>query len=91
MSGPSPETTQDRTHDTHPILKSLTLPGIELGLPGWKAGTLLTPPQQHVFSLPVLLISYSFLHNRDDIRLVSNSLVSFVLKLLYIIKIHVEN
>ena len=48
MSGPPPKTTQDRTqtNDIHPIpgqkLKFLTPPGIEPGLPGWKAGTL--PP-----------------------------------------------
>ena len=44
MSGPPPETIQDRTQtkDTHPIpgekLKFLTQPGIEPGPLGWKAG-----------------------------------------------------
>ena len=46
MPGPPPKTTQ--TKDTHPIpghkLKFLTPPGIEPGLPGWKAGTLPTMP-----------------------------------------------
>ena len=51
MSGPPPETTQDRTHtkDTHPIpgekLKFLTPPGIEPGPPGCKAGTLPATPR----------------------------------------------
>ena len=51
MSWPSPETTQNRTQtkDTHPIpgkkLKFLIPPGIEPGPPGWKAGTLPTPPR----------------------------------------------
>ena len=44
MSGPPPETTQERnTKDTHPIpgqkLKFLNPPEIEPGPPGWKAGT----------------------------------------------------
>ena len=52
MSGPPPETIQDRTQrkDTHPIsrqkLKFLTPPGIEPGPTGWKAGTLPTTPRR---------------------------------------------
>ena len=44
MSGPPPKTAQDRTQtkNTYPIpgqkLKFPTPPGIETGLPGWKAG-----------------------------------------------------
>ena len=50
MSGPLPETTQDRIHtkDIHSIseqkLKFLTPLGIEPGPPGSKAGALLTTP-----------------------------------------------
>ena len=52
MSGPPPETTQDRTltKDTHAIsrhkLKLLTPPGIEPGPPGRKAGNVPTTPRR---------------------------------------------
>ena len=63
MSGPPPKTTQGRTQtkDTHRIpgqkLKFLTPPGIEPGLPGWKAGTLPTTPLRRI-STRVIKIYY---------------------------------
>ena len=46
------DNTGQNTKNTHPItgqkLKFLTPPGIEPGLPGWKAGTLPTTPRRRI-------------------------------------------
>ena len=46
------DNTGQNTKDTHPIpgrkLKFLTPPGIELGPPGWKVGTLPTTPRRGI-------------------------------------------
>ena len=58
------EITQDRTQtkDTCTIpgekLKFLTPPGIELGPPGWKAGTLPSTPRLRISRFPLLQISF---------------------------------
>ena len=68
MSGPPPETTQDRTQtkDTHPMLgqklKFLIPPGIEPGPPGWKAGTLPTTPRRRMKSSSFFLLPFFLLH-----------------------------
>ena len=57
MSGPPPETTQNRiqTNNTHPVpgqkLKFLTPPEIEPGPPGWKAGTLPTTSRRRTLQV----------------------------------------
>ena len=57
ISGPPPETTQDRTQikDTHPVpgykLKFLTPPGIKPGPPSSKAGILPTTPRRRTFNI----------------------------------------
>ena len=71
MSGPPPKTMQDRTQtkDTHPIpgqkLKFLTPPGIEPGMPGWKAGTLSTMPRRRITT------SYNYLYYMHKIKIVA--------------------
>ena len=49
MSGPPPETAQDRTQtkDTHTQSQD-SPPGIEPGPPGWKARTLPTTPRRRI-------------------------------------------